>query len=447
MSSRPVIALLPHGGFLSETSRMLAIARALDAHGAHAIVASHGGPYEDLLGPADVAWRRIDPAMTAAEHRAFLEGVVSIGREQQPFYTLDFIRAAVRAETRLFAEIGAALVVTGFNLTSYLSTRVARLPLATSHGGSCVPPVLARGLCPPPVNPPTPGMARLPLSVQQWLANHVPRWLTAPVRDLNRVASEFGVAPLPGFMALMCGDLTMVTDVPEVLGISRADLEGWRPWRRGLSPSTTFRYTGPLFAKLDVAVPERVEAFLSADGPCVYVAPTSVRAPFLRELVRAVAASGHRVLIGATLHDASDLENSRVMVAGVLPNHLIMARVAAAVIMGGQGSVQTAMTCGTPFVGMPYHGEQELNVALAEAQGMAIRLSPADGGTPRMTEAVTRLMADPSFRANAQRTTQFYRGIDGADRCARAILDYLGRRNEGADGAGGLGAGRAPAPG
>jgi UDP:flavonoid glycosyltransferase YjiC (YdhE family) len=437
-SSAPLIALLPHCGFLSETSRMLAIARALDKHGARTLIASHGGPYEHLLGEAGATWRRVDPIMPATEHRAFLDGLLSIGRGDLPLYSEDFLRAAVRAEARLFEETRATMAVIGFNLTSYVSSRVAKIPLATSHGGSFVPPVLDRALCPIPVNPPRPEMARLPPFAQRWLANRVPRWLKGPVRDLNRAADELGVARLPSFMALMCGDLTMVTDVPEVLGVPRDELEGCRPWRRALWPTTTFRYTGPLFARLDLPIPTRVESFLRADGPCVYLAPTSVSAPFLRDLVGAVEAAGARVLVGATIHDARDLENERVMVEGVMPNHIVMGRVAACVIMGGQGSVQTAMSCGTPFVGMPYHAEQELNVALAERRGMAIRLSPADGRTARMTEAVNRLLHEPSFRANAQRVKGHYSGIDGADGCARAIMEYLtrsGRAVAGADGA------------
>jgi UDP:flavonoid glycosyltransferase YjiC (YdhE family) len=255
--------------------------------------------------------------------------------------------------------------------------------------------------------------------------NHVPRWIKAPVKDLNRIAGELGVQGVPSFMALMCGDLTMVTELPEILGIPRDDLETWRPWRRRLWPTTTFRYTGPLFATLDRPVPPRVETFLSADGPVVYLAPTSVSAELLRELIGAVSAAGTRVLVGATIHDVRDLESERVMIEGVLPNHQIMPRVTACVIMGGQGSVQTAMTAGTPFVGMPYHGEQELNVALAEAHGVAIRLSPRDAGTPQMTEAVRRLLDDPRFRANAQKVKALYAGVDGADGCARAILEYV----------------------
>ena len=211
----------------------------------------------------------------------------------------------------------------------------------------------------------------------------------------------------------------------EVIRFARDELENDPPrsGRRGFSPR--FRYVGPLFAQLDRPIPARVLQFLSESGPVVYVCPTSVRASFLRTLVPSVEAAGARVLVGATLHEVRDLESDRVLVEGVLPNHLILPEVDAAVLMGGQGSVQTAMASGTPFVGMPYHGEQELNVALAERRGMALRLSPADAGTPRMTEAVGRLLEDDTFRLNASRVRALYAETDGAAGAADAILEFL----------------------
>lgn len=426
-----MIVLLPNCTFLSETSRMLAIARALEARGEPVTVASHGGPYEHLLDEAGMPWRRVAPATTADESAAFLEGVLSLGPNPKPLYPAEFARAAARAEADLFREVGARLAVIGFNLTTYFSSRLASIPVATSHGGSYVPPVLERGLCPVSVNPPLPSLGKLPRFARRWLANRVPRWIKAPA-DLNRIACELGVPPLPSFMAMMCGDLTLVTDVPDVVGVPREDLESFRPWQGKLWPTTTFRYTGPLFAELERPTPERVERFLRADGPVVYLAPTSVREPFLRELIAAVSAAGARVLVAATIHDVGDLETDRVMIEGVLPNHVIMKQVAACVIMGGQGSVQTAMACGTPFVGMPYHGEQELNVHLAEQHGMAIRLSPKLGGSEQMTAAVRTLLTDGSFRANAERVKQLYAGIDGADGAALAIIEFLAARGAGA---------------
>lgn len=421
-----MIALLANAGYLSETSRMIAIAQALNNRGVPTVVATHGGPYVHLIEEAGLQWESLPPAMGPSETEAFLDALLNLGRTPRPFHTDAFLREAVRAESAFFERVGARIAVVGFTLTAYLSSQIAGIPLATSHGGSFVPPVLKRGLCPAPVNPPSPGLARLPLPVQRWLVNRVPFWLQDPVRGLNRVAREFGIRELPGFMGLMCGDLTLVTDLPEILGIPRDELENtpFRFGHRGFWPR--FRYVGPLYARLERSIPDRVQQFLSDPTPVVYVCPTSVRAPFLRALVPVVEAAGARVLVGATIHDVRDLESDRVMIEGVLPNHLIFPEVDAAVLMGGQGSVQTAMASGTPFVGMPYHGEQELNVALAERQGMALRLSPADASTSRMTDAVHRLLTEDTFRQNASRVRALYARADGAAAAANAILEFLG---------------------
>ena len=78
---------------------------------------------------------------------------------------------------------------------------------------------------------------------------------------------------------------------------------------------------------------------------------------------------------------------------------------------------------------MPTNGEQELNVALAERQGMAIRLSPKLAGTAEMTAAVRRLLDEPAFRTSAARLQGHYANIDGAGAAADAILAWLGERS------------------
>ena len=423
-----LIALLPNCAFLSETSRMLALARALRERGNDVLLATQGGPYEYLLDQAGFGWERLSPGADADDARRFLDAVLTMGNEDLPFYPPEVLRAAVRSEAELFRSRGVRLAVSGFTLSAYLSTRLVGIPLATSHGGSFVFPVLEQGLAPVPVNPPRPDMVRLPHWVQRRIANLAPRFLTGTVAPLNDVAAELGVEGIPNLVALMCGDLTLVTDTPEMLGVPRDRFESWRPrWPSKARSGTTFRCTGPLFAQLDLPVPDRVDAFLAVNPSTVYVAPTSVFEPFLRDLVAAVRAAGSPVLVAGTVHDLSDLEDERTMVAGTLPNHLVMPRAAACVVMGGQGSVQSAMAAGTPLVGLPYHGEQELNVAVAARQGMAIAVSPRAVPGDGVTTAVRRLLDDPSFARNAERVRAAYAGIDGAGQAADAILTYLAR--------------------
>jgi UDP:flavonoid glycosyltransferase YjiC (YdhE family) len=424
-----MILFLPNCSFLSEVSRAIEIATVLRSRGVPVAFAGRGGRFGWLVESAGFGMTRLEPAVTPAGEADFLAAILAMGpRTSRDFYDDDELRTAVDAEVDLIRRVRADLVVTGFTLSTYLSTRVAGVPLATDHGGSFVPPVLSAMGCPEAVNPPDPRLARLPRGVRHWMANRVPAFIHGPVAQLNRHARERGVEPLPNMLGLLCGDLTLVTELPEVLGLPSAAVEDWRPhWPLRVRSGTTFRFTGPLYARFDLPVPPAAQALLDGAEPVVHIALTSVTEDLLRSVVEAARGHGRRLLV-ATDHDVADLADERTVVTGVLPNHRVMPRVAAAVVMGGQGSVQTALASGTPFVGLPHHGEQELNVAVAERLGAAVRVSPADARTPALDRALSRLVGEPDFRVSATAVRETYARVDGAVLAADAIVDHLRTR-------------------
>jgi len=64
-----MIALFPNCGFLSETSRMLAIARALQARGEPVAMATHGGPFMRVLESAGMPVRQRRPERPPPQRR------------------------------------------------------------------------------------------------------------------------------------------------------------------------------------------------------------------------------------------------------------------------------------------------------------------------------------------------------------------------------------------
>lgn len=428
-----MIAFLPHCDFLSEVSRAIAIAGALRERQVPVSFASRGGRFSHLIPEAGFSLQPLDPPVTEETTRRFFEILTSMDPSGPAnFYTDAELREAVRSELEFLRSTEARLAVTGFTLSAYVSTRLADIPLATDHGGSFVPPVLGNNLGPVMVNPPDPRMARLPAAVQRWLFNRLSGLFKGPTKQLEQYAEALGIeSPVSSWASMMCGDLTLVTELPEVLGLSEKKLAGWRPrWPYRFARDISFRFTGPLYARLDLPIPPAVDDFLEADDPVVYVSMSSVDEGFLRAVVEVVKKAGYRLLVGATVHDVADLSDNRTLVTGVLPNHLIMPQVDAAVIMGGQGTVQTAVASATPFVGLPLHGEQELNVAVAERLGMAIRMAPSEATTPALTEAIRSLIDDPTHAAGAERAAEHYRNVDGAANAAEAILAWLRERGE-----------------
>jgi UDP:flavonoid glycosyltransferase YjiC (YdhE family) len=423
-----VICLMPQCGYLSETSRAIEIYRALEARGVRPRVATHGGRYESLLQAAGIPYDVVGPHMDAARSDRFVRSAVGMGDVRQSMYDDDELRTYVEAEAEYLSHHRIKVTVTGFLLTTLLSSRLAGTTVVTDHG-SWVPPVYERGLIPAPARPPWPMLRLLPTRFNRWLSNAVVPRSAFYCGGFNRVARKLGVEPVPSMAALVLGDVALVTDVPEVLGVPVQDMHGWAPaGGRMYRPGTRLRYVGPIYARLDAPLPARVAEFLGQPGPSVYVAITSGSADVVRSAVTALAALDVRVLVAATAHDLRDLSGDRVMVEGLLPSHLIMPRVSLAITAGGQGSVQTAMASGTPLIGIPLQAEQDLNVVLLERLGAARRVSPGDLGR-RLAGVAAEILDDDGYRSAAQRIQRLYGGVDGPANAADVILGIAAERN------------------
>jgi UDP:flavonoid glycosyltransferase YjiC (YdhE family) len=373
-----MICLLPSCDSLSGTSRMIAIGRALEARGADVRVATHAGPYEWLLRDAGLEYD-------------LLGG--------------DGARAREAAEAEHLRAIGARVVVTGRAFTAHESSRRAGIPLVTAHAGSWVPPMWERGLLPLPFEP-----LGIPLE------RCVPRPLRR--RMFNARAADLAADP-----AAALGDVTLVTDLPQMLGITGSGFDAWRPrdparYRQG----ARLKLVGPIPGHLDVPLPGRIERLLAGPRPIAYVAITSSEPRLVRSAVGALRPLGARILVASTVHDLAGLEDDQVAVERFLPSALVMPQVDLAVIAGGQGSVHTALAAGAPFLGLPLGPEQHLNVALAERDGAALALDPRLAGTPDLTRRARELMTATRYRAAAERLRGAFERADGPGRAAEAIV-------------------------
>jgi UDP:flavonoid glycosyltransferase YjiC (YdhE family) len=364
-----MITLVPNCRVLSATARMLEIHRALQERGAGVQVATRGGAFEWVLRDA-----RVPYDVLAGEEVAYLR------------------------------EIGARAVVTGGAETALEASRIAGIPSVSADAGAWVPPMWERGLLPLPFEPIGMPFERLvPRGVRRRMFN-------------GRVKGE---AWPPGEPA----DLTLVTDVPELLGITATAIDGWRPRDPAASAGRArLKLVGPILPHLAMPLPERVARLLAGPRPIVYVAMASSEAGLVRAAVGALRPLGARILVAGPAAGLAGIEDDQVAVEGVLPSHLIMPRVDLAVVSGGQAGVQAALAAGVPFAGLPVEPEQHLNVALAERDGAARAIPPPLAGTPELTVAARELMTVPRHRASAERLREAFARSDGAGRAADAII-------------------------
>lgn len=390
---------------LAEVTRMIEVARAVDP--SHRIVfQGYESDFAHLITDAGFDYRASEPAMTPAERDQALR--FDQGKTLRSPFTDAFVSARVDVERALIRETDAAAVVIGSNVTSMISARAEKVPLVYAVPFALTRPQVAQtsrmGLVRGSGRV-AHGLDRVATSLLRWAYNSLP---LAP-RAFRRVAVANGVPPLKTVVSLLEADHNLLTVMPW-------ELDGYT-----LPPGYT--RVGPIFAHIDAPMPSIVTDLAERPDPLVYLGLGSSAS---RELVLTAARQLARLPVNVVapvrhyLQDG-DILPSNVHVTDLLPAHALGGLVDAAVLHGGQGTVQSACAAGIPFVGMGMQPEQVWNVDQCVLQGNALALSPKQAGTPALAAAVQRLLADDGIRSAAGRIRAAYAGEDGAVASARVV--------------------------
>jgi UDP:flavonoid glycosyltransferase YjiC (YdhE family) len=391
------VVLLPNAGFLSETTRMLAIYRELKKLGTPAVLATHGGTYEGVLREAGISWEEISPKQTEEDCSKYLDAVCNPFRNR--LFSKEDLRKYVEREIAFLRSVGARVVLSGFTLSASLSARAVGVPLVVTHLGAWIPPVLERGefeisehfdsIFP---------LSLLPSALQKRLVGWLFPRLQLHAGAFKDVAKELGIESVRGLFDLMLGDLVLVTDVPEMLGIPEEDLEAWRPRYSHYRAGLRFSYVGAIFARTFGEVPDEVVRFLDSDEPKVYVAMASTRLEYLRTVLETLEEMDVRAVAVTTVHGDGLESSANVLLYDFLPSHEVMQMCDAAIIHGGQGTVQTAIASGTPVVGIPLQPEQNVNLKIVERLGGGRTLSLKTLRRGGLRPSLDEVLRNPSYK-------------------------------------------------
>ena len=425
------IICFPHFYYLSEVSRLVEMGQALRRLGQDVLFFSHGGGYEYVAREAGFEVIAVAPEMSperAAEYMAFNRGEKG-NPFRDSFFTDEELQAYIPAEADAFRQARADAVLIGWNLPSYLSAPLAGIPILVQQPGPFTAPFFdrKRGVFQPSLF----GAARsLPLN---WLVNWwLPRtkiWL-AP---FNRMADSLGLPQWKSTLDLMAGDLTLVMDAPEILGIPPEELHTYRPKHpHFFHRPPVYRYGGPCFARLPGEVPESIRAHFDTLRPKLYCAMGVSGSPrVLGEVIEIANNLEIQSVIATTtvLPGRDENDSRRVLLTPHVPAHLVNPLADIAITHGGAGTVQTAIHAGTPLVGVPMHLEQTGNLSLVTRQGAGLMLSKWDLNRRSLGRALERLLTDANLRVNMLRLKSLQDKVDGPAIAAREIVNFLGASN------------------
>lgn len=408
------IVFAPETCNLAETSRMLVIARACKNQFTF-LFTSYGGDFTHLVEDARFPLRKLNPQLTPEkiEHLYKADRMESMA---DPF-TVGELTARVESEIALFQEVKPAAVVMGFTLSMAISARVAGIPLVCVIPLAGSRPFYEAGLGTWPDAFDYPILRWVPRSILDWVGV---QWIMRTrmwTRSFNQVSQAFGGPEFTRLLDLFAGDYNLVTDVPEITGVSELP-PGWH-------------YVGPIIAQLDVPVPEEI-ASLPHDKPVIYFAMgSSGNRDIVREIIQGFGEKPYRVIAPVKSHlkgvDAQIPDN--VWVTDWIPAHKVNPMADVSAIHGGQGTVQTACLSGTPIVGVGMQPEQEANLDFLVRRGMAIRIRKRRVAAQAILDAIDQLLADENAYKAAQVVQRILESWDGPGNVARFLLETFGNES------------------
>jgi UDP:flavonoid glycosyltransferase YjiC (YdhE family) len=128
------------------------------------------------------------------------------------------------------------------------------------------------------------------------------------------------------------------------------------------------------------------------------------QAEALPGLLEALSSLPVRVLLtlGGVLAPDAVPASRNVTVRGYVSHEAVLPHMAAVVTHAGMSTVATALAAGLPLVCVPQGRDQPLNAARVEELGAGLMIA-ADSTPGTLANAVQRVLADPQFRAAAQR--------------------------------------------
>lgn len=184
-------------------------------------------------------------------------------------------------------------------------------------------------------------------------------------------------------------------------------------------------YTGPIYARLSSEVPKAVYKFLETDLPRIYVAMNSGYHKHLLQVCQTLQQMEVKAVICSTVHSLPEENPDRILIRDFLPSHRVMPLCDLAIINGGQGTVQTAISAGIPVIGFPLQPEQNFNLYQVQKHGGGRCMSLFDLRRGKLKKVITEILNDPAYKQSMNQLKTWQSTKDGAMETARFVESLI----------------------
>lgn len=375
------ILVFGEGISFAHVSRAFLVARALRQRGAQVRFVTSAG-YEP--------WTRRRGLDTRAVYTPEAEQVYGRLRSMKPMYTRDEIERSVRDDLAEIEAFDPAVLVGDCRNSLRITSEISGVPYVAISNANCTPWFAGVQTAPAalPLNRVV-GKPRVDRYLMPWLGRPI---RAVACRAMNRpfalAQRTFGASrPCQDFRVMFTSDdLHLLADLPRFQ--PTADL-----------PEHA-QYVGPLYWGEDDQHAVATNALLGCVDPAQPLVYVSMGSSGLSELLDAaapvLARLPYQFVVTARASAAAEQWGANIHVLPFVSAPRVLARAAAAVCHGGNGTVYQALSQGVPVIAIPSFFDQEIQADQLAHHGLGLRLEPTTA-IDQLAEAVQAVVADAAY--------------------------------------------------
>lgn len=393
---------------LAETTRAIEVAKKCKDQFS-CVFMGYSLKYADLIQEAGFPFFHLKPHLTDRDIDLMMKAD-QMKTLRHPF-TYKMVKHRVKSEVEFIQSLDPVAIVIGTTLTLFISARACQKPLIyikpfaytrphLEHGTLYLPDFLQNVKLLPEA---------LFLKVYRKIILHV-RYLP---KSFKKVSQQYRVK-LPKYtIDMIDADYNLITNLPEVTGVTTLPRD--------------YQYIGPVFAKLDAAIPDEI-GNIERNKPIVYFAMGSsggkdLVLKILKILTNmdVTVISPVKKLLGKSANKFSKSNN--IYITDLLPAHKLSELIDLSIIHGGEGTVQTACLSGKPFIGIGLQAEQETNINDYVHFGNALKLNKKKIDQETLETMIHQLLQEKEFHEKAKEIKEILSRNDGAKNAADFLVE------------------------
>ncbi|MBX9116580.1 glycosyl transferase [Enterococcus casseliflavus] len=405
----PTILFAPAVFNLAETTRMIEVAKQMQGNH-HCEFFGFSKTFASLITESGFTYHLLTPTLTEKQEEQIIK-LDQLRSIKNPF-TKEMVAARILSEQKLIDKLAPQVIVTGSNVTIFLSARSKQIPLVYVKPYAMSDPFFRSD------------SAFIPSSLRffgplwYWIRKQLvkSRWMPRAFKHAAQTEKLF----MPETsLRMMDADLNLIT-TPDLF-LTKEQLP------------ENYQIVGPIFSKLGSSLPDEVLTFIQQKRRerkrIVYFAMGSSGNPrMVRKILAFLRNRSELAIIAPVTHllkgKHNDSEN--LFLTEYLPSHLLHEHIDFSFIHGGEGTVQTACASGKPFIGIGMHYEQCCNIQYCVAYGNAIALTKPL--TEKKLEAALTEVGAPKICQQAYQLKKDF-PTNGPQKAMQEIEHFLEKNN------------------